>query len=77
MTFEFSDEPKLEKNRITYVGTASRSFKSRLTSDYIIKLKPNIKRLWVKYHFLGKKVRKKFVKFRSSEEFMVSTDCIF
>lgn len=77
MTFEFSDESKLKKKWITYASTTWRSFKSQITSDYIMKPKPNIEHAWVKYPFLGKKVWKKFVKYRSSEEFMVSTRCIF
>lgn len=50
---------------------------SRLTSDYIRKSKPNLGLLWVRCNFLDKKVWKKFVKSRSSEEFLVITNYIF
>lgn len=65
------------KKWITCAGMTWRSFKSRLTSDYIMKPKPNIKHSWVKYPYLDKKVWKKIMKSRSFEEFMVSTNCIF
>ncbi|CAL5208382.1 unnamed protein product [Lathyrus oleraceus] len=77
LKFEFSDDSKLKKKWITYAGTTWRSFKSWIMSDYITKPKANIECPWVKYHFLYKKVWKKFVKSRNSEKFMVSTTGIF
>lgn len=77
LKFEFSDDSKLKKKWITFVGTAWRSFTSRLTSDYTMKPEPNIESSWEKYIYLDKKVWKKFVKSRSSEKFMVGTNCIF
>ena len=77
MNFEFTDDSKLKKKWISYVGTRWRGFKSQLTVDYIRKPKSGLARPWIRYSFISKKQWKKFVRVRRSEELKVSTSLIY
>ena len=78
MTFEFkNDDKNFKKKWVSHAGTCWRSFKSRLTRDYIRKPKPGLERPWVRYNYLSKKVWKKFAKAHRSEKFLVSTSLIY